>query len=303
MKSEEKMSQEQQFFLLFYKDHDIDLNRTTPLSLTDDIIIKLISPFLKHTLSPHDIKSLLLTCIKLSQSRHLFKLPIEGNEHATLVEMELLNKLRIDYGENGSLDFFNLDVDPFLSFQNWFQEALSDKDIIEPNAMTLATCSLDGFPSARIVLLKEVDDAGFVFFTNYESQKGCELDVNPRAAIVFFWQKLKKQIRICGVVEKLDKEMSDEYFHTRPRSSQIGAWTSEQSRIIPSREFLEDRYRKYEDEYKDIEVPLPPFWGGYRVRPLSIEFWKGRTSRLHDRIKYTRENIEDNEWKIVRLSP
>jgi len=194
----------------------------------------------------------------------------------------------------------DIDSDPIVQFGVWFQQAL-DGDLIEPNAMTLATATSDGKPSARIVLLKGVDERGFVFYTNYESQKGRQLIVNPYAALVFLWDKLERQVRIEGKVVKLDIEESKEYFHSRPKASQLGAWASDQSRVIPNREVLEQKLEDLKTEYKDAAVPIPEHWGGFRVIPNRIEFWQGRPSRLHDRLVYDLQ--DDGNWQVQRLSP
>ncbi|MEO1465543.1 MAG: pyridoxamine 5'-phosphate oxidase [Cyanobacteria bacterium J06633_1] len=195
----------------------------------------------------------------------------------------------------------DVDADPIKQFNLWFQQAL-DADLTEPNAMTLATATPDGKPTARIVLLKGVSDRGFVFYTNYESQKGQQLIANPHAALVFLWQKLERQIRIEGRVEKLSTAESAEYFHSRPKASQLGAWTSDQSRVIPNREVLEQKQADLEAQYSDdATIPLPPHWGGFRVVPSRIEFWQGRPSRLHDRLVYDLQ--ADGNWSINRLSP
>ena len=208
--------------------------------------------------------------------------------------------LRQNYTLAG-LDKTDVDAEPIKQFELWFQQAL-DADLIEPNAMTLATATADGKPTARIVLLKGVSDRGFVFYTNYESQKGQQLIANPHAALVFLWHKLERQIRIEGRVEKLSSEESAEYFHSRPKASQLGAWTSDQSRVIPNREVLELKQAHLQEKYSgDTEVPLPPHWGGFRVVPSRIEFWQGRPSRLHDRLVY--ELQTDDSWQIERLSP
>jgi len=192
-------------------------------------------------------------------------------------------------------------TDPIKQFDLWFQQALS-ADLIEPNAMTLATATPDGKPTARIVLLKGVSDRGFVFYTNYESQKGQQLIANPYAALVFLWQKLERQVRIEGRVEKLSVAESTEYFHSRPKASQLGAWTSDQSRVIPDRKVLEQKQAQLQEKYSDDEaIPLPPQWGGFRLVPSRIEFWQGRPSRLHDRLVY--ELRTDASWLISRLSP
>lgn len=166
--------------------------------------------------------------------------------------------------------------------------------------MTLATAASDGTPSARVVLLKGLSENGFVFYTNYESPKGKELAANPKAALVFYWPELERQVRVAGRVERVSREQSAAYFHSRPRGSQLGAWASRQSEIIPGREPLEDRLRALQAEYPG-EVPLPPFWGGFRLLPRQIEFWQGRPNRLHDRLLYSLQ--QDGSWRRERLSP
>jgi pyridoxamine 5'-phosphate oxidase len=185
-------------------------------------------------------------------------------------------------------------------FDIWWQEALNS-EIDEVNAMTLATASADGVPAARIVLLKAYDEQGFVFFTNYESFKGMQLAENPRVCLVFFWKELERQVRITGLVEKTSAEESDAYFNSRPVGSRIGAWTSPQSQVIVNREWLEEREAKYSKEFAAQPLARPAHWGGYRVKPISIEFWQGRSNRLHDRILYTLQG--DNKWIIERLAP
>jgi len=192
-----------------------------------------------------------------------------------------------------------VDPNPFTQFSHWFNELLKS-DVREPNAMVLATASLKGIPSARTVLLKKFDEDGFVFFTNYESTKGKDLAANPNAQILFLWLDLERQVRISGTVERVSSEESEEYFHSRPTNSQIGAWASKQSSVIPGREFLEGKFRETAEKYKDGNIPLPPFWGGFRLKPVEFEFWQGRESRLHDRISFRKKN---NDWEIVRLSP
>ena len=195
----------------------------------------------------------------------------------------------------------DLNSNPIEQFDIWFQQALN-ADLIEPNAMTLATATPDGKPTARIVLLKGVSERGFVFYTNYESQKGQQLIANPYAALVFLWDKLERQIRIEGKVEKLTESESAQYFHSRPKASQLGAWASDQSRVIPNREVLEQKLADLEEQYSDdATVPLPEHWGGFRVVPNRIEFWQGRPSRLHDRLLYDLQ--ADGNWSIKRLSP
>ena len=190
--------------------------------------------------------------------------------------------------------------DPIEQFASWFQEA-NDAQLKEPNAMTLATISPDGFPSARIVLLKHFDAAGFVFYTNYHSTKGQHLQQNPRAALVFWWAKLERQVRIEGKVEKMPERDSDCYFNSRPCNSQLGAWVSAQSKVIPNREILEQKFTQLQQEYVNKDIPRPPHWGGFRVIPATIEFWQGRPSRLHDRLRY--RLLEDGIWLRERLSP
>ncbi len=188
---------------------------------------------------------------------------------------------------------------PIKQFHEWMEQALTAK-IHEPTAMTLATVSPKGKPSARIVLLKEFSPAGFVFFTNYKSKKGTEILENPNVALLFHWIELERQVRIEGKVKKISREESLLYFHSRPRGSQLGALVSQQSSIIHGRKELENTLSELEEKYKGKPIPLPPYWGGYCVKPLYIEFWQGRKNRLHDRIAYTKKN---NNWKIQRLSP
>jgi len=199
-----------------------------------------------------------------------------------------------------SLSETDVRPDPVAQFAFWFEEATASQ-ILEPNAMTLATATSDGRPSARTVLLKDFGNQGFTFFTNYESQKGVDLAANPRAALLFTWLDLQRQIRIEGRVEKIAQEVSLAYFQSRPRESQIGAWASPQSHVIEARELLEKREKEMEIKFSGVEkLPLPPNWGGYRVIPEVFEFWQGRMSRLHDRILYTRTG---EGWKIERLAP
>ncbi|MFM2310991.1 MAG: hypothetical protein RLZZ04_267 [Cyanobacteriota bacterium] len=195
----------------------------------------------------------------------------------------------------------DLDSNPIQQFALWFDQALA-ADLIEPNAMTLATATAEGKPTARIVLLKGFNEQGFVFYTNYGSQKGQQLIANPYAALVFLWDKLERQIRIEGQVEKLSADESLAYFHSRPKASQLGAWTSAQSQVIPNREVLEQKLVSLQEQYSgDATIPLPEHWGGFRVIPNRIEFWQGRPSRLHDRLVYDLQM--DGNWSISRLSP
>ncbi|MFL6274121.1 MAG: pyridoxamine 5'-phosphate oxidase [Blastocatellia bacterium] len=205
-----------------------------------------------------------------------------------------------DRDEPPELNEALVDPDPIRQFARWFTDA-SLTDIKLPNAMTLATATADGSPAARVVLLKEFDAEGFVFYTNYESQKGRELAANPRAALCFYWPEIDRQVRISGSVTTTTREESEAYFHTRPVDSQLGAWASKQSAVIASREVLEERMRQLVREYEGGEVPLPPYWGGYRLAPEVIEFWQNRLSRLHDRLRYTRQ--AGGDWLIERLSP
>jgi len=210
-----------------------------------------------------------------------------------------LADLREEY-KGEPFDESHLDANPMAQFQKWFSGARA-LAINEPNAMTLATAGKDGQSSARIVLLKEVRKDSFVFFTNYRSRKGRELAVNPRAALVFFWPELRRQVRITGRVKRTTRAESERYFHTRPRGAQLGAWASRQSSIIVDRGTLERRMQKLEAKYAAKPIPLPPDWGGFRLLPDSIEFWQGRLNRLHDRLRYTKER--GGRWKIERLAP
>lgn len=209
-----------------------------------------------------------------------------------------LSERRIDYGKS-NLDEQAADPDPLAQFRQWLEEAES-AGVPEPNAMTLATAAADGTPAARIVLLRGVDPRGFVFFTDYRSQKSRELGANPRAALVFFWHAVERQVRIAGTVARVTPAESASYFETRPRGSQLGAWGSEQSAVVPGREVIDQAVASAERRFSDRPVPCPPHWGGYRLEPLEIEFWQGRPNRLHDRLRYSRVT---EGWKIERLSP
>ena len=206
--------------------------------------------------------------------------------------------LRKEYTRAGLAES-DADPDPIEQFRRWFDDALA-VGLREPNAMTLATATPDGRPSARVVLLKGFDERGFVFYTNYEGRKGEELEENPYCALVFYWAELERQVRVEGRVSRVPKRESDEYFGSRPRGSRLGAWASEQSRPVGGREVLEERLRALEAEYDAREVPRPPFWGGYRVEPEVIEFWQGRENRLHDRLVYRRSG---GGWGRERLQP
>ena len=207
--------------------------------------------------------------------------------------------LRHDYVARG-LRRADLDPDPIQQFTKWFSEAAA-AEIRDVNAMTLATATPDGRPFARIVLLKGIDEHGFIFFTNYGSDKGQQLEANPRVALVVFWVQLERQIRIEGAVEKISREESAEYFHSRPPGSQLGAWASVQSKVIADRQTLEAQLAEVTQRFANGPIPLPENWGGYRVKPELLEFWQGRTNRLHDRFRYARES--GGRWSIDRLSP
>jgi len=212
--------------------------------------------------------------------------------------MSPLADLRKDYSLAG-LHERNLARDPFRQFDQWFGEAEAAK-LNEPNAMTLATSNHEGMPSARTVLLKGVDGRGFTFFTNYESLKGRDLAANPRASLVFPWLELERQVIIAGTVTKVSREESDAYFQSRPLGSQLGAWASAQSTIVPDRDTLEASLNAIKTRYAGQIVPTPPHWGGYRVSPTTVDFWQGRRNRLHDRLRYRRT---DDGWTIERLAP
>jgi len=207
--------------------------------------------------------------------------------------------IRRDYSHK-SLSESEVDANAIKQFEKWWHEAVNSK-IDEVNAMTLATASLDALPSARIVLLKEVNEKGFVFFTNYESYKAQQLAENPKACLVFFWKELERQVRVTGLIEKISGKQSDEYFQSRPESSRIGAWASPQSRVIEDREWLDEKFNELVNKMEGTAIPRPPHWGGYIVKPVVIEFWQGRPSCLHDRIQYSLD--ENGEWKIERLAP
>lgn len=209
-----------------------------------------------------------------------------------------LADIRKDYTLK-SLEVKDVSIDPLRQFKCWMDEAI-DAEALEVNAMCLSTLGLDGFPNGRIVLLKELDH-GFVFFTNYESEKGHELGLNPKASLTFFWAEIERQVRVTGEIAKISEKESDEYFFSRPYGSQIGAWASPQSREISGREVIETNQRSIEEKFTPSTMKRPPHWGGYRLIPNRIEFWQGRPSRLHDRICYTKGATDG--WKIVRLAP
>ena len=213
--------------------------------------------------------------------------------------MVFLESLRSNYALSGLNETDLLDT-PFQQFQRWLEQAIA-AELPEPNAMTLATLSKEGKPIARMVLLKGLDEKGFVFYTNYDSAKGKQLTETDSAALVFWWAGLERQVRVEGMVEKVSSEESDAYFQSRPKASQLGAWASPQSQVIENRDILEKRLAQLEEKYATEKVPRPPHWGGFRVIPSAIEFWQGRPSRLHDRIRY--ELDEKGDWFYQRLAP
>jgi pyridoxamine 5'-phosphate oxidase len=214
------------------------------------------------------------------------------------MDQQILANLRLNYTLN-ELSEKNVSQNPIIQFETWFNEALNS-EVKEPNALVLSTIH-NGKPRSRVVLLKEFNEKGFVFFTNYHSAKGQEISLNSVGNMTFFWVDLERQIRIEGTIEKITAEESDAYFWSRPQSSQIGAWVSNQSEVINGRSVLEEKLAFYEDKFKsELQIPRPSHWGGYRLKPDFIEFWQGRTNRLHDRIAYT---CDQENWKITRLSP
>jgi pyridoxamine 5'-phosphate oxidase len=215
-----------------------------------------------------------------------------------MIDKKILQNLRRNY-KYKSLDQKDVELNPFEQFSIWFEEAINSQ-LYEPNAMILATASKEGKPSVRALLLKGFDEIGFVFYTNYEGRKGKELDENNNASILFYWAELERQVRLEGKVEKISKEESEKYFKTRPFKSRVGAWASAQSTVIESRFVIIKKFIKYLFKFHSNDVPLPPYWGGYILKPDVFEFWQGRANRLHDRVRYRKG---DTEWIIERLSP
>lgn len=213
-------------------------------------------------------------------------------EHESIANLRKVYKMQ-------SLREADVKSDAMDQFEIWWKHAI-EAQIDEPNAMILSTCSREGFPSSRVVLLKGLLPEGFIFFTNYNSRKGVEIKQNPAVSLLFFWKEMERQIRIEGIAEKISREQSEKYFESRPRESQVGAWSSPQSQTIPGREYLQEKEKLFSEEYRSRSIPVPPFWGGYLIKPKKMEFWQGRPSRLHDRLLYS---LYDNRWKIERLAP
>lgn len=223
----------------------------------------------------------------------------KGAPNFTCIMDPRIANLRQEYSAQTLLES-DIARHPIEQFEKWWRQAL-ESELSEPNAMTLSTASSDGMPSARVVLLKGFDKEGFVFYTNYKSYKAMQLEENPRACLTFYWKELERQVKIVGLVSKVAEEESDAYFASRPEGSRIGAWTSPQSQVIENREWLDNRYQQLVKEMGGAQIQRPSHWGGYVVKPVIVEFWQGRPSRLHDRIQYTLQ--ENGEWKIERLAP
>lgn len=203
--------------------------------------------------------------------------------------------------EKSELTEASVKENPLEQFQKWFHEVEAANGVDEPNAMTVSTIGLDGFPKSRVVLMKKFTYEGFIFYTNYQSEKGKAIEADPSVCLSFFWPNMERQVIIKGKAEKIAENLSDGYFESRPHGSQLGAVVSDQSEVVPSRDYLENKLKELEQQYEDKEVPRPEYWGGYLVRPISIEFWQGRPNRLHDRIRYSLQ--DDLDWKIERLAP
>lgn len=217
---------------------------------------------------------------------------------------EFLDELRNDHSDfdNGSINDQLKKVDPIKLFEKWYKEAF-DSQCPHPNGMSISTVGKDFMPSARMVYMKELLEEGFIFYTNYKSHKGRDISENPQVTLLFFWEKLSRQIRIQGRAEKTSEHLSDEYFSSRPRESQLGAWASKQSGIIPEESTLEDEVKKMKKRFENQDVTRPPFWGGYLIQPLTIEFWQGKPCRLHDRICFEREEVNNKSWTVTRKYP
>lgn len=231
---------------------------------------------------------------------HDSRLMTLGSRSLTMNNLKSYIKLLRNEFTSSVLEEANVSKSPFIQFAKWLQNAV-DAGVMEPNAVTLATSSKEGFVDARIVLLRDFSTKGFSFFTNYNSIKGREIRHNKKACLNFFWPELQRQVRIKGTIEKLSPRASDQYFNSRPRESQIAAWASHQSEKLINRNELENRFKEYEKKYSGRNIPRPPHWGGYRLKPIHFEFWQGRMSRLHDRIVY--EISRNNKWIIQRLNP
>lgn len=209
-----------------------------------------------------------------------------------------ISKLRHDFSKH-SLDEKDADKDPFKQFEKWYKDA-SDAEVAQPHALTLSTVDPSGRPSSRILYLRHFSNEGFIFYTNYHSKKGKDIEQNPFAAMNFFWSELERQVRVEGELKKISEKKSDAYFSSRPRESQLGAWVSQQSTLLKSREEMEEKFKELENKYEGKTVPRPPHWGGYILVPVLFEFWQGRPGRLHDRLRYC---LDNNKWKIERLFP
>jgi pyridoxamine 5'-phosphate oxidase len=213
--------------------------------------------------------------------------------------MSKISDMRENY-DRATLDEAHVDADAMKQFHIWFQEARGE-DVVEPNAMIMSTVDKEGHPTSRTLLLKGLEEDGFVFYTNYNSDKAQEIAENPNISLLFLWKKVQRQVRVSGIAQKISKEESEAYFHSRPKGSQIGAWVSPQSQVISDKSVLETRKAELIEKYKDSDkLPLPDFWGGYKLEPQKMEFWQGRPNRLHDRLRYT---FVDGKWKIERLAP